>query len=71
MIFRRAAKKSWYRPTFQRLGLERDGIVAGHFRQGARGFLAECHLQINERVEGFRQGGQRRLYKDLRQLNPG
>ena len=57
--------------TFVNFSIERDGIVAGHFRQGSRGFLAECHLQINERVEGFRQGGQRRLYKDLRQLKPG
>ena len=51
--------------------LERGGIVEGRFRQGARGFLAECHLQINERVEGFREGKERRLYKDLRQRKPG
>ena len=57
--------------TFVNFSIERDGIVAGHFREGSRGFLAECHLQINERVEGFRQGGQRKLYKDLRQLKPG
>ena len=57
--------------TFVNFSLERDGIVHGRFRQGARGFLAECHLQINERVEGFREGGERRLYKDLRQQKPG
>lgn len=57
--------------TFVNFSIERDSIVAGHFRQGPRGFLAECHLQINERAEGFRQGGQRKLYKDLRQLKPG
>ena len=57
--------------TFVNFSLERDGIVHGRFRQGARGFLAECQLQINERVEGFREGGERRLYKDLRQQKPG
>lgn len=57
--------------TFVNFSIERDGIVAGHFRQGPQGFLAECHLQINERVEGFRQGGHRKLYKDLRQMKPG
>ncbi len=57
--------------TFVNFSLERDGIVEGRFRQGARGFLAECQLQINERVEGFREGGEQRLYKDLRQRKPG
>ena len=45
--------------------------MEGRFRQGAQGFLAECHLQINERVEGFREGEERRFYKDLRQRKPG
>ena len=53
--------------TFVNFGLDRDGIVAGRFRKGERGFLAECHLQVNERVEGFREGGERKLYRDLRQ----
>ena len=57
--------------TFVNFSLERDGIVEGRFRRGVRGFLAECHLQINERVEGFREGQERRLYKDLRQQKPG
>ena len=56
--------------TFVNFGLDRDGIVAGRFRKGERGFLAECHLQVNERVEGFREGGERKLYKDLRQEKP-
>ena len=43
----------------------------GRFRQGERGFLAECRLQVNERVEGYREGGERKLYKDLRQERPG
>ena len=57
--------------TFVNFSLDRDGIVDGRFRQGERGFLAECHLQVNERVEGFREGGERKLYKDLRQTKPG
>ena len=56
--------------TFVNFGLDRDGIVEGRFRKGERGFLAECHLQVNERVEGFREGGERKYYKDLRQEKP-
>ena len=56
--------------TFVNFGLDRDGIVEGRFRKGERGFLAECHLQVNERVEGFREGGERKYYKDLRQVKP-
>ena len=56
--------------TFVNFGLDREGIVAGRCRKGERGFLAECHLQVNERVEGFREGGERKLYKDLRQEKP-
>ena len=57
--------------TFVNFSLERDGIVDGRFRTGELGYLAECRLQINERVEGFRDGGERKLYKDLRQEKPG
>ena len=57
--------------TYVNFSLERDGIVEGRLRQGERGFLAECQLQINERVEGFREGGERKLYRDLRQSKPG
>ena len=56
--------------TFVNFGLDRDGIVDGRFRKGERGFLAECHLQVNERVEGFREGRERKQYKDLRQEKP-
>jgi DEAD/DEAH box helicase domain-containing protein len=45
-------------------------LVDGHFRVSDRGFLAECHLQITERVEGFEERGNKRLYQDLRQNNP-
>lgn len=56
--------------TFVNFALDRDGIVDGRFRKGERGFLAECRLQVNERVEGYREGGERKLYKDLRQEKP-
>ena len=56
--------------TFVNFALDRDGIVEGRFRKGERGFLAECHLQVNERVEGYRERGERKYYKDLRQEKP-
>lgn len=57
--------------TFVNLSLERDGIVEGRYRCGEQGVLAECHVQVNERVEGYRERGESKLYKDLRQQNPG
>ena len=56
--------------TFVNFGLDRDGIVEGRYRKGEKGFLAECYLQVNERVEGFEEGGEKKLYKDLRQEKP-
>lgn len=51
--------------------LDRDGIVDGRFRKGTRGYLAECHLRVNECVEGFREGGKIKLYRNLHQDNTG
>ena len=45
--------------------------MEGRYRQGERGVLAECHLQVNERVEGYRDRGENKLYRDLRQQYPG
>ena len=56
--------------TFVNLSVERDGVVAGNLRKGPHGFLAECQLQITERVEGYQELGDRKLYRDLRQKNP-
>ena len=56
--------------TFVNLSVERDGVVAGNLRNGPRGFLAECQLQITERVEGYQELGERKLYRDLHQNNP-
>ena len=50
--------------------IDQGGIVAGHYRAGNEGFLAECLLQITERVEGYEERGQKKLYRDLRQENP-
>lgn len=52
------------------LSLDRQGLVDGRFRKGKGGLLAECHLQVTERVEGYNERGERKLYKDLRQENP-
>lgn len=56
--------------TFVNIGVEHDSLVDGHFRSATSGFIAECNLQITERVEGFEERGQKRLYKDIRQQNP-
>ncbi len=56
--------------TFVNLSVDRDGRVANNFRKGPRGFLAECQLQITERVEGYWERGNRKSYRDLRQDNP-
>ena len=56
--------------TFVNLSVERNGLVGSNFRKGPCGFLAECQLQITERVEGYQEYGERRLYSDLRQDNP-
>ena len=56
--------------TFVNAWVDRVGIVAGHYRVGERGFLAECQLQITERVEGYEERGQKKQYRDLRQENP-
>ena len=57
--------------TFVNVSLEKDGIVDGRFRRGESGCLAECQLQITERVEGFEiRGGERKLYRDLQADDP-
>ena len=56
--------------TFVNLSVERSGLVGDNFRKGPCGFLAECQLQITERVEGYEEYGERKLYSDLRQDNP-
>lgn len=56
--------------TFVNLNVERAGVVAGNFRKGPGGLLAECQLHITERVEGYEERGERKSYRDLREQNP-
>jgi DEAD/DEAH box helicase domain-containing protein len=56
--------------TFLNVSVDRDGLVDGRFRVGDHGFLAECQLQITERVEGYLQAAERKIYKEVRQSDP-
>lgn len=56
--------------TFVNVSLDREGIVNGRFRKSESGFLAECQLQITERVEGFEDRGERKLYRELQVTDP-
>lgn len=56
--------------TFVNFGLDSDGLVERRLRLSEGGFLAECHLQITRKVEGFRDQGGRKLYRDLRREKP-
>ena len=57
--------------TYANLSLEQGSIVEGHLQSSSHGVLTECQLQITERVEGYREGDERFLYKDLRQKKRG
>jgi DEAD/DEAH box helicase domain-containing protein len=56
--------------TYINASISHDGLVENHFRFSEAGALAECNLQITERVEGYQIGKEKYLYKDLRQQNP-
>jgi DEAD/DEAH box helicase domain-containing protein len=56
--------------TFVNISIERDAVVEGRYRKSETGFLAECQLQITERVEGFVDRGERKLYRDLQATDP-
>lgn len=47
-----------------------NGILNGHVRASDRGFLAEVHLQVVERVVGYRIGKERYYYKDMADERP-
>jgi DEAD/DEAH box helicase domain-containing protein len=57
--------------TYVNLSLDVESVVEGHLQSSSQGVLAECQLQITERVEGYRQGDERFLYKELRQTKRG
>ena len=56
--------------TFVNISMDRDGIVERHYRRNGLGFLAECQCQITERVEGYVDRGERKLYRDLQATEP-
>jgi DEAD/DEAH box helicase domain-containing protein len=58
--------------TWIRASLTPGELVERRLRKNARGFLAECHMQITERVEGYTDGenGQFHAYQELREKNP-
>jgi len=69
----RTSSRAYPKPllrTFVNVSLEKDGVVEGRFRRGETGFLAECQLQITERVDGFNDRGERKLYRDLQAEDP-
>ena len=46
-------------------------VLERHLSTGANGFLAECQMQITERVEGYVDGGgARHSYNELQQRDP-
>ncbi len=56
--------------TWINTGITATDLVEGHLVRGENGFLAECQMQITERVEGYVDGqGQYQSYQDLQQHN--
>lgn len=57
--------------TWINTGITSSELIDGHLLSSENGFLAECQMQITERVEGFVDGsGQFHSYQDLRRRNP-
>ena len=76
--FIRVQRGTPYRRTRPRIttwintGLTSADLLEGHVRKGEKGFLAECEMQITERVEGFvdQRTGEFHSYQHLQQHNP-
>jgi DEAD/DEAH box helicase domain-containing protein len=46
-------------------------IIEHHFEKSEKGFIAECQMQITEKVEGFEEGDSGyKSYQELRERNP-
>ena len=57
--------------TWIHTGVTSSELIDGRLLRSENGFLAECHMQIIERVEGFVDGsGQFHSYQELRARNP-
>ena len=77
--FIRVKRGAWGRSTRPRIttwinaGLTQADLLEGHVLMGeSGGFLAECQMQITEKVEGYIDGrtGEFHPYQDLQQHNP-
>jgi DEAD/DEAH box helicase domain-containing protein len=58
--------------TWINTGIMPVDLMEQHFMQSENGFIAECQMQITEKVEGYVDGktGEYRAYQELRQRNP-
>lgn len=58
--------------TWINAGITPADIQQGHFAQNQNGFLAECAMQVTQRVEGYvdSRSGKVWAYKELQQRNP-
>ena len=58
--------------TWINAGITPADIQENHFIQNEHGFLAECLMQVTQRVEGYvdARSGEIRTYRDLQQKNP-
>ena len=52
------------------IDLSREGIISEHIKTGPRGLLAEAHVQVNERVEGYTIGNISHPYREERIRDP-
>ena len=59
------------RTTWINSGITAGDIIEGHLVKGENGFLAECQMQITERVDGYTDGrtGEFHSYQELQQRN--
>ena len=57
--------------TWINASLTKSDLIDGHVARSENGFLAECRMQITERVDGFiDSNGKEHKYQELRQRNP-
>ena len=58
--------------TWINAGITSTDILEGHLVQNQNGLLAECLMQVTQRVEGYVdvRSGEIRTYKELQQRNP-
>ncbi len=57
--------------TWVNAAISASDVIQGHFIKGDNGFLAECQMQVTERIEGyFDRQGRFQSYRELQQQNP-